>query len=195
MYVQNIVDTRLDGHEIEILHGLQVTLRYSLTMDNILALFFLFCITTLPCSGATNRREELDRLRVGDATHVLRGPLDGFAAVPRSYFPHASSSRILTSGHLTWTRRDQLEILRRIEDEDGYLGYGLMAIGDTTRHKTTSDELEAHRSHRSPSFMSGVRASPPQLALSCFFILLLVDCPMYIPIRDHPSAHLQATTT
>lgn len=42
---------------------------------------------------------------------------------------------------------------------DGYQGSGFMTIG---RHDTDTRplvELEAHRSHRSPSFMSGVRAS------------------------------------
>jgi len=28
-----------------------------------------------------------------------------------------------------------------------------------------------------------------------FFHPFTVDCPLSIPIRDHPSAHLQATTT
>jgi len=117
-----------------------VTLRYLHTTDTAPGLVFLFCIITLPPprSGATHRREELDWLRVGDATHVQCGSLDGFAAAPRSYILHPSSSRLSTSGHLTWTRQDKLEILRKIDDEDGYLGYGLMAVGDTT---PTQDHL------------------------------------------------------
>jgi hypothetical protein len=77
-----------DCHEIEILPGLQVTLRYLLTMDTLSSHYSFYSASSLTptCSGAAYRGGELDWLRVSDATHVLRGCLDSLAAVPRSYF-------------------------------------------------------------------------------------------------------------
>lgn len=52
---------------------------------------------------------------------------------------------------------------------DGYKGSGSLTAG---RHDTDTRplaELEAHRSHRSPSFTSGVRASPTPSWLSLVF--------------------------
>lgn len=94
------------------------------------------------------------------------------AAAPRSFVftihPRRGSDPRSTS---SWTRRQKLEILSEYDHGRWYRsGYTTAGRHDTDTRPLA--ELEAHRSHRSPSFTSGVRASPTQLGLSCFFIFI-----------------------
>ncbi|KIM88746.1 hypothetical protein PILCRDRAFT_237386 [Piloderma croceum F 1598] len=133
--------------------------------------------------------------------HVLRGSLSrwsrGRAAQLQSH-THPSS-RFLTRGHLTRARQD--ERWRSHEEYDDERWIPRIRVDSHRRHDTTQDHLgtslRRNRSHRSPSFMSGARALRRPAGAILFFhpFFILVDCPMYIPIRDHPSVHLKVTTT
>lgn len=128
-------------------------------------------------------------MRASGVFHVLCGSLDRFAAAPRS-LAFTLLVEVLTRGHLAWTCDTSWSITRRTEDEDLI---PRIRVDEYRRHDTDTRplaELEAHRSCRSPSFTSGVRASPDLAGSLLFSHPFTSIVPLRIPDRAHPSAHL-----